>query len=121
MLQLLEFREKVNNFYQRYDTYLLPIIKFVFAFIAFQTINKDIGFDVRLKAFPIVLGISLLSDFTPSTIMVFLAVIISILHIYFISPILSVIVIIILLILYFLFARYTPKQGYVLLALPVMF
>jgi hypothetical protein len=121
MLQLLEFREKVKNFYQRYDTYLLPIIKFVFAFIAFQTINKEIGFDVRLKAFPIVLGISLLSAFTPSTIMVFLAVIISILHIYFISPILSVIVIIILLILYFLFARYTPKQGYVLLALPVMF
>lgn len=121
MLQLLEFRERVKNFYQRYDAYLLPIIKFIFAFIAFQTINKEIGYDERLKALPIVLGISLLSAFTPSAIMVLLAALVSILHIYFISPILSVIIIVILMILYLLFARYTPRQGYVLLAIPILF
>lgn len=121
MLQLLEFRERVKSFYQRYDAYLLPIIKFIFAFIAFQTINKEIGYDERLKALPIVLGVSLLSAFTPSAVMVLLAALISILHIYFISPILSVIVIVILMILYLLFARYTPRQGYVLLALPILF
>jgi hypothetical protein len=121
MLQILEFRERIKNFYQRYDAYLLPIIKFVFAFIAFQTINKEIGYDERLKALPIVLGISLLSAFTPSAIMVLLAALISVLHIYFISPILSVIIIVILMILYLLFARYTPRQGYVILAIPVLF
>lgn len=121
MLQILEFRERVKNFYQRYDAYLLPVIKFIFAFIAFQTINKEIGYDERLKALPIILGISLLSAFTPSAVMVLLAAVISILHVYFISPILSVIIIVILLILYLLFARYTPKQGYVLLAIPVLF
>lgn len=121
MLQLLELRERVKNFYQRYDAYLLPIIKFIFAFIAFQTINKEIGYDERLKALPIVLGISLLSAFTPSAVMVLLAGVISVLHIYFVSPILSVIVIVILMILYFLFARYTPRHGYVLLAIPVLF
>ncbi len=102
MLRLLEFRERVKNFYQRYDTYLLPIIKLIFAFIVFQTINKEIGFDDRLKAIPIVLGISLLSAFLPSVVMVLLAAILSILHIYFISPLLSVIVIVILLIIYLL-------------------
>lgn len=121
MLRLLEFRERVKNFYQRYDTYLLPIIKLIFAFIVFQTINKEIGFDDRLKAIPIVLGISLLSAFLPSVVMVLLAAILSILHIYFISPLLSVIVIVILLIIYLLFARYTPRQGYVLLAIPILF
>ena len=121
MLQLLEFRERVKNFYQRYDAYLLPIIKFIFAFIVFQTINKEIGYDERLKALPIVLGLSLLSAFTPSAIMVLLAALVSILHVFFISPILSVIIIVILMILYLLFARYTPKQGYVLLAIPILF
>ncbi|TAH64595.1 MAG: hypothetical protein EWM47_12260, partial [Anaerolineaceae bacterium] len=111
MLQLLEFRERVKNFYQRYDAYLLPIIKFIFAFIAFQTINREIGYDDRLKSLPIILGISLLSAFTPSAVMVLLAAIISILHVYFISPILSIIIIVILMILYLLFARYTPRQG----------
>lgn len=121
MLQLLELRERVKNFYQRYDAYLLPIIKFIFAFIAFQTINKEIGYDGRLKSLPIVLGISLLSAFAPSSVMVLLAALLSILHVYFISPILSVMVIVIMMILYLLFVRYTPRQGYVLLALPVLF
>ncbi len=121
MLQLLEFRERVKNFYQRFDVYLLPIIKFIFAFIAIQTINKEIGYDVRLKALPIVLGISLLSAFTPSAVMVLLAALISVLHIYFISPILSIMIIAILMILYLLFVRYTPRQGYVLLAIPILF
>lgn len=121
MLQLLEFRERVKNFYQRYDAYLLPVIKFIFAFIAFQTINKEIGYDERLKSLPIILGISLLSAFTPSAVMVFLAAVISLLHVYFISPILSIIIIVIMLILYLLFVRYTPRQGYVLLAIPILF
>lgn len=121
MLQVLEFRERVKNFYQKYDVYLLPIIKFIFALIAFQTINKEIGYDERLKALPIVLGISLLSAFTPSAVMVLLAALISALHIYFISPLLSVMVIVILMILYLLFVRYTPRQGYVLLAIPILF
>lgn len=121
MLQLLELRERVKNFYQRYDAYLLPIIKFIFAFIAFQTISKEIGYDQRLKALPIILGISLLSAFTPSAIMVLLAAAISILHVYYISPILSIIVIVIMMILYFLFARYTPRQGCVILAVPILF
>ena len=121
MLQLLEFRESVKKFYQRYDTYLLPIIKFIFALIAFQTINKEIGYDARLKALPIILGLSLLSAFTPSAVMVLIAALISVLHVYFISPILSVIIVVILMILYLLFARYTPRHGYVLLAVPVLF
>lgn len=121
MLPLLELRERVKNFYQRYDTYILPVIKFIFALIVFNIINKEIGYDGRLKSLPIVLGISLLSAFTPSAVMVLLATVISILHVYFISPILSIMIIVILLILYLLFVRYTPKLGYVLLAIPILF
>lgn len=121
MLPLLELRERVKNIYQRYDTYILPFIKFIFALIVFNIINKEFGYDGRLKSLPIVLGISLLSAFTPSAVMVLLAAVVSVLHVYFISPILSIIIVVILMILYFLFARYTPKQGYVLLAIPILF
>lgn len=121
MLPLLELRERVKNFYQRYDMYILPVIKFIFALVVFFIINKEIGYDARLKSLPIILGISLLSAFTPSAVMVLLAVVVSTLHIYFISKILSIMIIVILLILYLLFVRYTPKLGYVLLAVPILF
>jgi hypothetical protein len=121
MMPLLVFRERVKSFYQRYDIYLTPAVKFIFAFIVFQTINKEIGYDARLSSLPIVFGLSLLSAFMPSAIMVLLAALVASLQVYFISPILSIIIVIILMILYFLFARYTPRLGYVVLAIPILY
>ena len=121
MMQLLVFREQVKSFYQRNDIYLNPLIKFIFALITFLMINKEIGYDSRFESFPIVLGLSLLSAFTPSAVMVLLATIVSILHVYFVSPFLSIIIIILLMILYFMFARFTPRLGVVILALPILY
>ncbi len=121
MMPLLVFRERVKNFYQRYDAYIAPALKFIFAFITFRIINKEIGYDARFETLPVVLALSLASAFTPSAVMVLLALLVSTLHIYAISPVLSIIIIAIMLILYFLFARYTPKYGYVLLAVPILY
>lgn len=121
MMPLLVFREQVKNFYQRNDIYITPAVKFIFAMISFLAINKAIGYDSRLESLPIVLALSLLSAFTPSAIMVLIATAIAALHVYFISPILSIIIIILLLIIYFLFARFTPRLGYVLLAIPILY
>ena len=121
MMQLLVFRERIKNLYQRYDLYIIPIVKFLFALIAFETINREIGYDERIKALPVLLALSLLSAFMPSAIMVLLAAFMSVLHVYSESPILAIIVGIIMIILYVLFARFTPKQGYVLLAIPVLY
>lgn len=121
MMSLLVFREHVKNFYQRYDIYITPVVKFFFALISFIAINSQIGYDSRLESLPIVLGLSLLSAFTPSAIMVLLASLVAVLHIYFISPIISIIVIVLLMIVYLLFARFTPRLGYVLLAIPILY
>lgn len=121
MMPLLVFRERVKNFYQRYDIYIIPAVKFIFAFIAFQTINKEIGYDTRLESLPIVLLLSLLSAFTPSAVMVLIAALMVTLHVYFASPILSIIIVMLLMIIYFLFARFTPGLGYVILAIPILF
>lgn len=121
MMALLVFRERVKNTYQRYDIYITPMIKFLFAFIIFTTMNRRIGYDTRLSALPIVLGISLLSAFAPSAIMVLIASIISILHIYAVSPILSIMILLFIMIIYFLFARFTPKLGMVIVAVPILY
>lgn len=121
MMQLLVLRERIKSFYHKYDIYLTPVIKFLFAFIAFQAINMEIGYDARLKSLPVVLALSLLSAFTPSAVMVLLAALVSSLHVYFVSYILSLIIILILLIIYLLFARFTPRLGYVVLAIPILY
>jgi hypothetical protein len=121
MMPLLVFRERVKNFYQRYDAYITPVVKFFFALISFIAINNEIGYDTRFKSLPIVLALSLLSAFTPSAVMVLLAALVAGLHIYSVSPIISIMVILLMMIIYFLFARFTPRLGYVLLAIPILY
>jgi hypothetical protein len=121
MMPLLVFREQVKNFYHRYDIYIIPVVKFIFALISFITINNEIGYDARLKSLPVTLALSLLCAFTPSAVMVLLAALIAIIHIYFISPIISIVIIILMMIIYFLFARFTPNLGYIILAIPILF
>ena len=121
MMPLLVFRERVKSFYQKYDIYVTIAIKFLFAFVTFILINREIGYDSRIERLPIVLVLSLICAFTPSAIMVLIAAAISIFHVYSVSYILSVIIVLILLILYLLFARFTPRLGYVVLAVPILF
>jgi hypothetical protein len=121
MMPLLVFRERVKNFYQRNDYYITPIVKFIFAFISFLAINREIGYDKRVESLPVVFLLSLLSAFTPSAIMVLLAALVAVMHVYAISPLLSILILLIMLILYILFARFTPNLGYVLLAVPVLY
>jgi len=121
MMPVFVFRERIRVLYQKYDIYIMPALKFIFAFIVFQVINGAIGYDARIRRFPIVFILSLLSAFTPSAIMVLLAAVVCVLHVYSVSNILSVIIILIMLILYLLFARFTPRLGFVVLAVPILF
>lgn len=121
MMVILELRERLRSIYQKGQVYINPIIKFIVALIVFGLINSSIGYDERIKRLPIVLALSLLSAFTPSQVLVLLAAAVSIGHIYSISKIFSIIIIIILLIIYCLFLRFTPKLGYVVLAIPILY
>lgn len=121
MTQLLVFRERLKTFYQKYDVYIQPIIKFIISFIIFTLINNELGYDERLTKLPVVLALSLICAFTPSTIVVLLAAVFAIGHIYKLSQFLAIICVIIILIIYILFARFTPKQGYVVLGIPLLY
>lgn len=121
MMILLEFRERVRTLYQKGQLFINPIIKFILSLIVFGIINSSIGYDDRLKRLPIVLALSLLGAFTPSSILVLMAAAVSIGHIYSISKIFSILIILILLIVYCLFLRFTPRLGYVILAVPILY
>lgn len=121
MMTLYVFRERIRSLYQKYELYLEPIIKFILGFVVFTLINKSIGFDTRLTRFPVVLILSLLSAFVPSSVLVLLAAGVSFVHVYGVSKILSVIVVLIMLVLYLFFIRLTPKLGIVVLAMPILF
>lgn len=121
MTNLLVLKQKVKVIYQKYGHIIEPVAKFLLAIIVFSMINKTIGYDVRLSKTYIVLLLSLLCAFTPISILILVAGIISIGHVYFASKILAVITLVIIAILYFLLLRFTPNLNYIILAIPILF
>lgn len=121
MTQLLVFKERVRTFYQKYGTYIEPIMKFIIAFVVFKLINSNLPYDERLGSVAIVLGLSAICAFTPTTILVLLAAVYTVASVYAASPFLAMIVTIVLLVLYVLFARLSPRFGYVVLAVPILY
>lgn len=120
-MNLLVIKERIIYIYQKISMFATPVFKFILSFIVFWCISDNMGYDTRFTGGGVLFLLSLLGAFIPSSVLVFLAGVLSVVHIYYISKILSIIVVMMFLVLYLLFARFTPKYGYVLLAVPVLY
>ncbi len=121
MTQLLVIKERLREFYQKYQSFIEPMVKFSIALVVLLLINSKLGYQPILNKFIIVFAISLLCAFTPGYIVVLVAAAFSLGHIYAISIFLCLLAAVIMLILYVLFVRFTPKLGYVVLLIPVLY
>lgn len=73
MIGLLVFKEKLKQFYGKYNIYIVPVVKFLVGFLTFWLINANVGFMSKLKnpLIPVVMG--LVASFIPYGVTAFLA------------------------------------------------
>ena len=84
-------------------------------------INSNVGFMNRLKNPAIVLIVALLSSFLPLNVMILLAGLFIILHMYALSLECAVIVGLVFLLMFVLYFRFTPKDSIAVILTPVCF
>lgn len=120
MTGLLEIREKIKMFYSRYEVFILPIIKFLFAFIVLNTLNGKIGYMTKLDNIAIVLIVSLMCSFLPTGCMVLFAALFSILHMYALSMEVALVGLCMFLVMFLLFFRFSPKDSLLVLLTPLL-
>ena len=53
MTTLLELKEKLVRFYGKYEVYITPIVKFIVAFAALMTIDRNIGYMELVSSTPV--------------------------------------------------------------------
>lgn len=121
MTNLLEFKEKLNHFYAKNGKFVRPILKLFIAFTVLMLINNNIGYDARLGNIIVITAISVIGAFLPASLFVLIAALYTVLHVYYSSPILAFVTIMLFMILYFMFIRFMPKSGYVVLAVPLLY
>ena len=121
LMAILEFRARVCELYQKLQLLIDPIFKFILSFLVIRTLNTVIGYDARLAGGVVTTALALVCAFVPSSILALLCMLLTIAHVFHVNMLLSVFVALILLVLYCFFLRFTPKYGYVIVAVPVLF
>ena len=117
---LLEIRDYIQKFYQKYAAVLNVILRFLAAFITFFATNRVIGFNPYLDHTYTELVFAAVSVVFPTQILLFFEAVFIILHILYVSHYLAFVTAIFFAILYFVYVRFIPKDGYVILSMPVL-
>ncbi len=120
MIGLLEIRERLRNFYGRYEVYVTAGIKFLLGLLVFFLINGQLGFREQLNHPAVALILALICSFMPVNIMVAAACALILLHLSSLSLEVCAIGLCLMLLLFFMYGKFAPKHGYAAILTPVL-
>ena len=115
MRNLLEIRDKIIRVYNKSEFIVLPVLKFMLAFLALSIVSGKLGYMYQLDNLGLVLILSLMCSFLPNGFVVFFAAVISVAHIYALSLEVAIVALAVYLILFLIFFRFCAGHSTVLL------
>lgn len=121
MTVLLEMKQKLKRFYGTYDTFILPIIKFVVAIVYFLWINQNLGYMQELNNPFIVLILALICCVMPNGVTVFAGYVLMLGHCYAVGPECAGFLLVLLLFMMILFLRFSSGRNIILAFAPLSF
>jgi len=121
MTGLLEIRERLKLIYSKTEIFLLPLVKFLLAFIVLNTLNGKMGYMTQLDNIAIVLIAALMCSFLPTGCIILFAALFSLLHMYALSMEVALVGLCMYLIMFLLFFRFSPKNSIVVILTPLLF
>lgn len=121
MMGLLVLKERLKEIYARYGIYITPVIKFIFSYLAFSLMNRNIGFMPLLTQPVIPLILALISSFLPYGAISFLAACFMLAHLSGISLEVTLVMAVFILVVGLLYYGFQPGDSYLLVLTPVFF
>ena len=121
MTSLIELKEKIKNFYGSYEFVVRPIIRFLAGLISLLLIKANVGYMDLLSSWIVVLGVAVICAFLPWGAITLVLAVDIVMNIFAVSVELGGMVAIIMMIMFLLFFRFSPKQGMLLVFVPLAF
>ena len=121
MTELLEIREKIKLIYSRLEFFILPLAKFLLAFIVLLSLNSTLGYMGQLDNIAIVLIAALMCSFLPVGCIIAFGALFSLLHMYALSMEAALVGVCVYLVMFLLFFRFSPKDSLVVVLTPLLF
>ena len=120
MTGLLEMREKLKLLYSRNEVFIIPVLKFLLAFVTLTVVNGKLGYMSRVDNLAVVLIVSLLCSFLPNGCIIMFAALFSLLHMYALSLEVALVGLCLYLVMFLLFFRFSPKDSLVVILTPML-
>jgi len=120
MIFLLELKEKIKKVFNRYNTYIIPAVKFVIALVSMILLNIYIGYMPILKNPVVAPAVAVVCAFLPIGFMVVVLSLVMVAHLYAISLEFALIALCVVMLMYLLYFRFAPKYGYLIILTVMM-
>lgn len=120
MIGLLALKEKVVGFYKNYEYFVNIVAKLILALLAFTYINKEFGYLEALTGIVPTVGLSVLCAIAPTSVFVLIFMLVAALHLYKLSAMLALVAVIVFLLFYFIYLKFAPEQGILIILYAVL-
>lgn len=120
MTALLELRDKLKYIYSKNEAFILPVVKFLLAFITLMVLNGRMGYMTRVDNIAIVLIAALMCSFLPTVCIILFGALFSLLHMYALSMEIALVGVIIYMLMFLLFFRFSPRDSLVVVLTPLL-
>ena len=101
MTTLLELRENLKNFYNKYEIYITPVLKFLLALISLVIVNLNVGYMSKLANPVIILVVALMCSFLPASFIILISSVYIVMNFYALSLECAVVALCLFLVLFF--------------------
>lgn len=119
MTLILEYRDKIKKFYRMNCVVIVPILKFLIAFIALNGVNTMMGYMPKLDTLTIVMITSLACSFLPAGCLILLCALFSLGHMFSLSLEVALVGFVFYVLIYLLLLRFAPRDSYVVILTPL--
>ena len=121
MTKLLEIKAKIIQIFEKNESYILPVIRFILAVTVFLMINTNLGYMQRIDNIFVVLILAVICSVLPLNATVIVSALLLLLHLYALSVEVCIVALFLMILTFFLYFRFSPKSGYQAILMPVLF
>jgi len=114
-------KEQLQKFYQKYALVINPLFRFAIGYITFYSVNRVAGYSPLLNQTWVEIVSGCISMVFPAQVLLFLAAVFVVMQIAYVSDYLAITIAMMFAVLYFMYIRFLPKHGFVILAMPVLY
>lgn len=121
MTTLITIRDAIKEFVAKYEKIVMPVLKFIGTLLILISYNSSMGYSSQMSN-PAVIGIvAFICAFIPIQLIVLLLGIVGFVHMYAVSMEIGLLYAGLFLLMYFLYLRFAPKYGWIIVIMPLLY